>query len=195
QWILDHETYKHTNVVLIRPELSILKYYLEREKSFDKKRKAIKRISLIKRFDEQVKNDKRFDNFYFASCQNYLDQSNKNYPNCIYGLYKNGDHVGNLRLSNYCKLDNMIEMGWLIRKQNWGQGLATMSGRALCEYCFDNLKVRKIYLGAVAKNESAVHVYKKMGFKIEGILRKSFYLDKKYIDIIKMGMFYDELVK
>jgi len=127
--------------------------------------------------------------------EKFLKKANSISPNHVFGLYKDEKHVGNLKLSQYQPMDNIIEIGWLIRKKNWGQGLGTMAGIALCNYAFETLKVRKIELGVVTENEGAVHVYKKIGFKVEGIIRESFYLNGKYLNTVRMGMFKDELVK
>ncbi len=126
----------------------------------------------------------------------FLKQANDDILiNNVFGLYKCKTHVGNLKLSKYQLKDNIIEIGWLIRKNNWGQGLGTMAGIALCNYAFEKLQVRKIELGVVAENEGAVHIYKKIGFKVEGRIRESFYLDGKYLNTIRMGIFKNELVK
>lgn len=147
-------------------------------------------------------NDNENTKFLFVSrekldedkLQFYLNQSN-NLPNCIFGLYFNNIHIGNLKLSEYNKFDNIIQIGWLISKNYTGQGFGFKSGKALCEFAFNNLSIRKIELGVVSINLPAIKLYKKLGFKEEGIIRESYLLNNKYYDIIRMGMFKHELVK
>jgi putative acetyltransferase len=52
--------------------------------------------------------------------------------------------------------------------------------------------MHKIELEVVADNKVAIHLYKKFGFKIEGISKDSFFgSDGKYHDMIKMGSILD----
>ncbi len=55
--------------------------------------------------------------------QEFINDANASPPNCIFGLFVNNIHVGNLRLSLYNEYDKTIEIGWLIRQQNTGQKL------------------------------------------------------------------------
>lgn len=52
--------------------------------------------------------------------------------------------------------------------------------------------MHKIELYAVADNEVAIHLYKKLRFQIEGVSRDSFFgSDGKYHDMVKMGLLLD----
>jgi len=53
-------------------------------------------------------------------------------------------------------------------------------------------KMHKIELSVIADNKTAIHLYKKFGFKIEGVSKDSFHgLDGKYHNMTHMGIVLD----
>ena len=65
------------------------------------------------------------------------------------------------------------------------KGDGTMATRLLCEWGFRNLELRKIYLYTNEDNFSAIRVYEKCGFTLEGRHRQ------EYVD--SNGLFKDRL--
>lgn len=55
--------------------------------------------------------------------------------------------------------------------------------------------MHKIYLVVDKENEKAVHVYKKVGFIVEGELLDEFFVDGNYHNAIRMCMFQKEYFK
>lgn len=66
-------------------------------------------------------------------------------------------------------------------------------GSALMNYALEWAKSRKeiekISLSVFSTNERAIKLYKKLGFRIEGVLKKQFILKGKYADELVMGLF------
>ena len=58
-----------------------------------------------------------------------------------------------------------IALGEKSHKQ---KGVATKATKAILEYAFTVLKLRKVYLTVDLNNERAIHLYEKVGFKQEG---------------------------
>jgi RimJ/RimL family protein N-acetyltransferase len=49
--------------------------------------------------------------------------------------------------------------------------------------------MHKIELSVVAENETAIHLYRKLGFTVEGVSKDSFFgSDQKYHDLVNMGL-------
>jgi [ribosomal protein S5]-alanine N-acetyltransferase len=80
-------------------------------------------------------------------------------------------------------------------KQHWGRGYAKDALYAICEFLFDEIKLRKLTSGLMANNPGMEKVFKRLGFKVEGIFRKTDYFEGQYIDHIHMGCFKDEFIK
>ncbi len=76
----------------------------------------------------------------------------------------------------------------LFTEQYFGQGLGTEALRLMLNYGFETLNLHRISLGVYAFNPRAIHVYEKLGFKREGILRDALYYDGNYHDEIIMSI-------
>jgi diamine N-acetyltransferase len=62
-------------------------------------------------------------------------------------------------------------------------------------YAFSVLNMHKLYLIVDKENEKAIHIYKKVGFSIEGELKDEFFVDGSYHNAIRMCMFQKEYLQ
>ncbi len=77
-------------------------------------------------------------------------------------------------------------------KQCWGKGYGTEAGYLMMDYGFNTLNLNRVMLQVFEYNERAIHVYEKIGFQQEGILRQEHYRDGQYWDTIVMGLLRSE---
>lgn len=75
------------------------------------------------------------------------------------------------------------------------KGTGTQATYLLCKYGFETLGLDKIYLVTNESNIPAQRVYEKVGFKLEGRLRKEVIVNKVVEDRLYYGLFAHELVK
>lgn len=73
-----------------------------------------------------------------------------------------------------------------------GKGMASEAVRLLIDYAFNYLNLHRITAGSVEENMSSTYLFKKLGFKEEGLLREDFYVEGKYLNCIKMGLLKSE---
>ncbi len=105
-------------------------------------------------------------------------------------LKNNNTHIGNIKIDPVNTRHNFAEYGIMMgEKGEWGKGYAKEASKEVISHCFKNLNIRKINLGVVAENEVAYHMYKKLGFAVEGILKAHGMYFGKYCDIIRMALF------
>jgi UDP-4-amino-4,6-dideoxy-N-acetyl-beta-L-altrosamine N-acetyltransferase len=71
-------------------------------------------------------------------------------------------------------------------QRNNGYGLEAL--KLVLDYGFKHLNVNRIYLDTIASNKEAISLYEKLGFKVEGNLRKHIYKDGVYHDLMIMGL-------
>ena len=69
-----------------------------------------------------------------------------------------------------------------------GRGLGSEAVRALVEFGFRDLNLRRIFLHVFEDNERAVRAYLRAGFAIEGTLREAFYVDGRYRNVLVMAL-------
>ena len=77
-----------------------------------------------------------------------------------------------------------------------GEGYGINCTALLCQYGFEKLGLHKIYLYTNANNKVASHIYEKIGFKLEGVLRdevveNGIYSDRLYYGLLKMEFIMD----
>jgi RimJ/RimL family protein N-acetyltransferase len=63
-----------------------------------------------------------------------------------------------------------IEVGWLLRREAWGRGLATEGARAALQFAFDVVGVEHIISLIDPRNERSISVARKIGEQYEGIV-------------------------
>jgi RimJ/RimL family protein N-acetyltransferase len=132
-------------------------------------------------------------------CVDYLHNSNKftldetlrwfNYdkPN-YYSIILNNRMIGYFRTSNYSEINKSIYVGADIHPDFWGKGYGFDSYSKFIPYLFNDYGINKISLEVLSTNLRAINLYKKIGFKIEGIKREEILKNNKFIDSIIMSI-------
>ncbi len=84
------------------------------------------------------------------------------------------------------------EFGVCVLRDYWGCGIGSSLLRAVLEWADAGAEIVKIQLSVVATNESAIRLYRRHGFEIEGVLRKDrVHADGLFYDTVLMGRFRD----
>lgn len=105
-------------------------------------------------------------------------------------LKSNGKHIGNIKIDPVIEKYGLAEYGIMMgRKSEWGNGYAGEATRRIIDYCFDEMGIRKITLGVVIDNKAAYGLYKKLGFRTEGIYKYHTLHEGKYCDVARMAIF------
>ena len=78
----------------------------------------------------------------------------------------------------------------VIDKKNMGYGSEFL--KLMKEYTFEDIKFHKIWLDFFASNSRVESLYKRNGFKKEGVLRDKYYYNNKYITMVVMSILEDE---
>jgi len=68
-----------------------------------------------------------------------------------------------------------------------GKGVGAALMRAVIELADKWLNLTRIELSVFTDNESAIALYRKFGFEIEGTLRKYAFRDGEFVDAFAMG--------
>ena len=105
-------------------------------------------------------------------------------------------HIGNIKLDFHDSISNVSELGILIGNKNfWGKGIAKDACNLVLDYGFNVLKLRKIFLAVFENNVAAIKLYKSIGFKMEGKLKKHVSINGSYYDKYFMGIFRDNYIR
>ncbi len=99
-------------------------------------------------------------------------------------------HIGNIKIDPIHSIHGLGEYGIMMgEKSEWGKGYAFEASRIVIDYCFESLKLRKINLGVVEDNVTAVKLYKRLGFVIEGLNKNHLVYESQYHNSLRMALF------
>lgn len=122
----------------------------------------------------------------------WFERIGKDKSQLIMAMEADGIYVGNVGLKNINLENKKAEFYILIGDKDFrGRGLgfeATEKFLSLIKKKFD---FHKIYLHVAESNLPAIKLYKKLGFKEEGILKDELLRESKFINLIRMAYLYE----
>ena len=100
-----------------------------------------------------------------------------------------GEVVGviGLQTSSRPRVNHKAEVGMMVHDDWQGKGVGAALMRAVIELADKWLNLTRIELSVFTDNESAIALYRKFGFEIEGTLRKYAFRDGEFVDAFAMG--------
>lgn len=105
-------------------------------------------------------------------------------------LNETGKHIGNIKLGPINRVHGFATIGFLIGdREHWGKGIATEAVSLITRYAFETLGLHKVLAGCYANNEASLRVFKKNGFKKEGVQTAQWLCNGKYVDGILLAKF------
>ena len=134
--------------------------------------------------------------YTMSKLKNYLSEICKNPQIFFWGIHKkeNGKHIGNIKIDPINTKHGYGEYGILMGdKIEWGKGYAFEASMTVIDFSFNILRLRKMCLGVVNENYPAMNLYNKLGFKVEGVYKNHGIYNGKYLDIIRMALFNQNL--
>lgn len=97
--------------------------------------------------------------------------------------------VGSVYVRDIDNIHHKAEYGIFIgEKEARGKGYGTAAAKLMVRYCFEELRLHRLFLRVYAENERAIRSYEKAGFVKEAHLREDVYIDGEYKDIVLMGI-------
>lgn len=146
--------------------------------------------------DEEVMQGIATSGYTIDNLKKYVTEKIADGGTYFYAIHSKVDekHIGNVKLDFFDEKANVSELGLLIGdKSYWGKGIGFEACKLLIEFGFKTLKLRKIYLAVYESNPGAKKLYEKLGFVLEGTLRKHVLVNGNYYDKYLMGLFENEV--
>jgi len=103
---------------------------------------------------------------------------------------KNRKPIGTVGLKNIDFKNQSAEYGnVLIGESDYrSKGYAFDATMTLLKFSFGEMNLERIYVYVLEFNSKAVRLYEKIGFQKEGILRRAFFTQGKFVDVILMAI-------
>ncbi len=98
-------------------------------------------------------------------------------------------NIGLVELVDIHQIHRNAEFQIIIAPEHQGHHYASEAAALAIDYSFRVLNLYKLYLIVDKENEKAIHIYEKLGFEVEGVLRREYYINGRYRDVIRMAIF------
>lgn len=104
------------------------------------------------------------------------------------GIFCDGEVIGGVGMHNRDHAANRADIGYWICAEYEGKGIVRRSVTALVDYLFTKVGLNKIEIRYITANKRSAIVAERLGFRIEGIIRKSFMNNGIAEDLVVAGL-------
>lgn len=84
------------------------------------------------------------------------------------------------------------EIGYWLNEPYWGQGIATEVVRTMTAYAFDHFDLVRVFAQVFESNPASARVLEKVGYQLDGRLRKNVDKDGRLLDELVYSRLCDE---
>lgn len=113
-------------------------------------------------------------------------------------IVKNCDDkiLGLVSLTSVDYMNQSAELHIMIGdKENQGQGIGTFAVSKMLFHAFNNMNLQRIELTVLDSNKIAQHLYKKIGFVLEGTKRKAKFKNGEFVNILLYSVLKEDYFK
>ncbi|HEX3052096.1 MAG TPA: GNAT family protein [Aggregatilineaceae bacterium] len=106
---------------------------------------------------------------------------------------KDGKPIGSMGINFMSPYHRIANLGAVIGEPDyWGGGYGTDALTLLLDYCFDWLDLRRVWLDTMVINVRVQRQMDKLGFKLEGHIRRETFVDGQWVDMLVYGLLREE---
>ena len=80
--------------------------------------------------------------------------------------------VGLIGLARWDPYHSRAEIGYDLRRDHWGRGVATDALKAVLTFGFTRLRLHRVEAQTIADNQASVRLLRRAGFTLEGVRRE-----------------------
>jgi [ribosomal protein S5]-alanine N-acetyltransferase len=103
--------------------------------------------------------------------------------------------IGYVQILNISAIHQSAHLGVRIGEAaDHGHGYGKEATSLAIDYCWNHLNLGRIGLRVFKTNERALKVYSSLGFEMEGLLRRAFFIDGLWVDVVLMSMLHPSRV-
>lgn len=104
------------------------------------------------------------------------------------GIWSEGRLAGIIGAGRFDWENRSTNLGYWLGETYQGKGLVTGASRAVIDYLFTELKLRRIEIRCATDNPRSCAIPKRLGFTKEGVLRQAQAFDARHLDIEVYGL-------
>jgi len=96
--------------------------------------------------------------------------------------------IGTCTLFRINQEHRRAEIGYIVRRDLWGQGLATEALTALLNHAFGTMRLHRLEADIDPRNAASIRLVERLGFVREGRLRERFFVADEIQDSLIYGL-------
>ncbi len=96
--------------------------------------------------------------------------------------------IGNISVVSLDEAIGAAELGWVLSRRHWGQGIMPEAARAVVEFLFNQVGVNRVWARHDVNNTKSGRVMQKLGMKNEGTLRQAARNNQGIVDVVVYGL-------
>ncbi len=104
------------------------------------------------------------------------------------GIWCGSEYAGAIGTHKIDWLNRKVEIGYWIASKFQGQGIVTDACRLLTTHAFQEWELNRVEIHCAPGNKRSCAIPKRLGFQLEGVLRKAQLVGGKYLDTNVYGM-------
>jgi RimJ/RimL family protein N-acetyltransferase len=106
-----------------------------------------------------------------------------------------GEHVGSIGTHSCDRRAGTFAYGLGIREEQQRHGYASEAILLTCRYYFGELRYQKVTPSVYSFNEASIRLHERLGFTLEGRLRRMVYTAGQHFDLLYFGMTAEEFAE
>ena len=103
-----------------------------------------------------------------------------------------GEHVGSISTHACDARNGTFQYGVAIRREHWRKGYASEAIKMVLRYFFQELRYQKVTTPIYSFNDASIRLHERLGFQLEGRLRRIIYTQGQFFDELFYGMTAEE---
>jgi ribosomal-protein-serine acetyltransferase len=108
------------------------------------------------------------------------------------GIWFKGRLAGSIRYNSIDWRNRSTELGYWIDASCEGKGLVRKACRVFIDYAFNQLMLNRVEIRCNVDNRRSRVVAEKLGFKLEGRMRQTYYHQDHFVDMVLYGILANE---
>jgi ribosomal-protein-alanine N-acetyltransferase len=103
--------------------------------------------------------------------------------------------IGKCILFQFDKTNRRAEIGYILDRQYWRQGLMYQALEAVIDFAFNTLELHRIEADVDTENTGSIGILEKLGFRREGLFRERWFVYDEWQDSVMLGLLKHQWLK
>jgi ribosomal-protein-alanine N-acetyltransferase len=90
--------------------------------------------------------------------------------------------IGRCGFNEWRKAHRRGDISYIVAREQWGKGVVSEALRAMLAHGFGPMDLHSVEAGVTPGNDASTRMLEKLGFRLEGHLRESYWAEDRFVD-------------